>query len=481
VHQYLSEKLEGEGAGRGFMAGGVTFCSLLPMRTIPFKVVCLVGMNHDAYPRESRQLTFDLIAKEPRTGDRSRRNDDKYLFLEALLSARQRLCISYVGQSIQDNSRLPPSVVVSELIDALESGYGLRMDDANRPLVTFHPLQPFSKKYFQNRSALFSYSAEDMQACAAAASPSSPQPFMSKPVPLTSEEAAAWSQLDIGKLSSFFGNPAKFLVKNRLGVNLDPPVEADSDSEPFTLAGLERFHVGSRLLDQRLNGCRFQDAFSALRADGLLPHGTMGEVEFREIWTHVDRLARRLETLRSAAPPALIDAQWEISGFKLTAHITGLSGNACLRYRFGKLRAKDQLELWLHHLALCMAAPLEGEFESLFVCTDHTLVLKRIPNSFDVVGDLLAVYREGLERPLCFFPDSSLEYARVVRTSSSPSRAVGSARSIWDGNEPHPGEGADPYYRRCFETIDPLGSEFKDLSRRVFDPLLDHARIEKPG
>jgi exodeoxyribonuclease V gamma subunit len=479
VRLFLSERLDGEGAGRGFMAGGVTFCSMLPMRTIPFKVVCLIGMNHDAYPRESRQLTFDLIAQAPRPGDRSRRNDDKYLFLESLLSARRRLYISYVGQSIQDNSPLPPSVVVSELIDALQTGYGLNLDHADGRLVTRHRLQAFSADYFQEGSGLFSYSVEDMQACAAAAAATSPQPFVPGPVPLTTEEEAAWRRLDLGMLASFFGNPAKFFVRSRLGVRFEPPEAVASDSEPFALEGLERFHVGSRLLDQRLKGFRSEEVFSALRADGRLPHGAMGEVEFRELWDEVDRFARRLEVLRPAASPTTVDERWDIAGFSLAARITGRFDNGCLRYRFGKLRAKDHLELWLQHLALCLAAPGKGQCESVLICTDRTLRLERIADSLAVFEELLGIYRQGLERPLCFFPKSSLEYTRTLRTSSSQSRALGSARNIWDGSESHAGESSDPYYRRCFEAIDPLGMEFRELSRRVFDPLLDRARRER--
>ena len=114
----------GEGSV-GFLTGGVTFCAMLPMRSIPFKVIALVGMGSRAFPRTQRPAGFDLIASHPRAGDRSAREEDRYLFLEALLSAREKLTISYVGQSIKDNSEIPPSVVVSELIEAVEQGFTL--------------------------------------------------------------------------------------------------------------------------------------------------------------------------------------------------------------------------------------------------------------------------------------------------------------------------------------------------------------------
>ena len=475
VRLFVSERLEGQGAGRGFMTGGVTFCSMLPMRTIPFKVVCLIGMNHDAYPRESRQLTFDLMAQAPRPGDRSRRNDDKYLFLEALLSARRRLYISYIGQSIQDNSPVPPSVVVSELIDAIQTGYGLSVDHPEGPLVTRHRLQAFSPAYFRAGSGLFSYSAEDRQACAAAAAQPSPQPFVPGPIPLTADETAAWSRLDLERLTSFFANPARFLLRSRLGVRLEAPEAVPQDSEPFIIGGLERFDMGSALIEHRLKGLPPRDAFAALRAEGRLPHGTMGEVEFRDLWSEVDRFARRLDALRPATPSTTISAQWDIAGFSLTVRLAGLSENGCLRYRFGKLRAKDHLDLWLRHLALCLAEPARGRRESELVCTDRTLRLKQVADSRAVLEDLLGLYRRGLEQPLFFFPKSSLEYAWMLRKWSSEARALGAARTAWEGSEAHPGEHTDPYFRRCFETLDPLGVEFMELSRRVFDPLLDCA------
>jgi len=479
VRAFLSERLDAEGAGRGFMTGGVTFCSMLPMRTIPFKVVCLIGMNHDAYPRESRRLSFDLLAQAPRPGDRSRRDDDKYLFLESLLAARRRFYISYVGQSIQDNSPLPPSVVVSELLDLLQSGYGLPADPAPGSVITRHRLQAFSADYFKKGSDLFSYSAEDLQACAAATPVLPPQPFVPEPIALTDEEAAAWSRADLGQLAAFFANPARFFVRNRLSVRLDPLQASAVDSEPFSIDGLERFEMGSRLLDQRLRGLHREEAFAAMRADGRLPHGTLGEVEFGNLWVEVERFAGRLDALNPSASTRMIEAQWDISGFQLSARINGITDSGCLRHRFGKLRARDHLELWLLHLALCLARPENSDCESVFVCTDRCLRLKRIPDSRIVMETLMGIYRQGLERPLCFFSMSSLEYARTLRATSSSRRAMEAARSIWDGNGRQPSESADLYYQRCFDASDPLGEEFQELSGKIFDPLLAAARIER--
>ena len=155
---YLTERLTASRSSQRFLAGQINFCTLMPMRSIPFKVVCLLGMNDGDYPRSIAPMGFDLIAKHGRRGDRSRREDDRYLFLEALLSAQQTLYISYIGRQIQDNRERIPSVLVTELLNYCEQGYGL----SAQQLITQHPLQSFGPELFQHdhHATLFSYRHE---------------------------------------------------------------------------------------------------------------------------------------------------------------------------------------------------------------------------------------------------------------------------------------------------------------------------------
>ncbi|MGZ6237355.1 MAG: exodeoxyribonuclease V subunit gamma, partial [Syntrophales bacterium] len=176
IKYYLRHVLGGETLGAGFLTGGITFCAMLPMRSIPFKVICLLGMNNNSFPRQSRSLGFDLMSKSPKPGDPSRRNDDRYLFLEAILSARERLYISHVGQSIEDNSLIPPSVLVSELLDYLKQGFRIRGKDISEHVTTRHRLQAFNPEYFRGHPRLFSYSEEDCRAACSLLSPSASPP-----------------------------------------------------------------------------------------------------------------------------------------------------------------------------------------------------------------------------------------------------------------------------------------------------------------
>ena len=166
------------------------------MRTVPFRVVCLVGMNDTAYPRHDRAPGFDLIAQDPRPGDRTTRDDDRYLFLEALLSARDVFYLSYVGRSIRDNSPIPPSVLVSELLDYTGA------------MVTRASVAALQSKIFHRRRRalqLFGGKLSRERNCGRK-SEALPAPFIAARI---GEPEAEWQHLDTAKLRSFLRQPVE--------------------------------------------------------------------------------------------------------------------------------------------------------------------------------------------------------------------------------------------------------------------------------
>ncbi|RUM43790.1 MAG: exodeoxyribonuclease V subunit gamma, partial [Desulfocapsa sp.] len=220
----------------GFLRGQLTFCSMLPMRSIPFKKVCLLGLNDTVFPKNDVHPPFDLLGDQFLEGDRSRRSDDRYQFLEAILSARENLYISYVGQSIRNNDTLPPSVVVSELIELCQL-YGCKN------LTEEHPLHGFSSKYYTKQSGLFSYNAE-LAGVAAGILESSREeyPWWYGSVP--QEDPA---RVTIEELFSFYSHPQKYFVRKILGVYLDSGTDDYGEHEPFVLDSLQSY-----LIDQHL-------------------------------------------------------------------------------------------------------------------------------------------------------------------------------------------------------------------------------------
>jgi len=457
--------LMGEAEQRGgFLTGGVTFCALKPMRSIPARVIWLMGMNEAIFPRRSQPPQFDLMSAEPKPGDRSPRDDDRYLFLEALLSARDRLRISHVGRSLVNHDQLPPSVVVSELLDYLDQSCTFPNGaNARQCLVIEHRLHAFSRSYFTPGGRLFSYSAAN--AAAAAVRAVTTTPFITEPL---SEPAAELRNVELADLLAFMVNPAAFFLRRRLGIRLDENDDTLEETEPLTPDALLLYHVGNELFDARIAGAALPGE-EALFARALLPPGSVGTQYYRKQDASAKALQSTISSLLATTTrdePRLIDLR--LGAFTLTGRIEALYQGRLAFFRPSKLKAKDRLRAWTTHLAWCAAcdpAPpptiLAGDGEAV----------QFTPQPREHLEALLELYWRGLQTPLPFFPKTSLEFAAKQDAKGDP---LERARAIWRGNVRAKGECEDPAFRLCFggET-DPLDAEFERLALAIYAPLLD--------
>ena len=487
IKSYLRHRLERESFGFGFITGGVTFCAMLPMRSIPNKVICLVGMNNDAYPRQSKTLGFDLMAKDPRKGDRSRRNDDRYLFLEAILSARQSLYISYVGQSIQDNSSIPPSVLVSELTDYVERGFSVTGDDIADHLLTRHRLQAFSPEYFKDSGGkLFSYSEDNCRAAGQISKDRElPPAFISEGLAGPEEQLKV---LDLSDLCAFFGNPAKYLLNKRLGIYFEQQVQAPEQSELFEIKQLEKYMLERDLIELRLDGHDLKGLFFAKKAEGMLPHGTPGECSYEALARGVEKFVERTEPYLKDRIPEPIDLELKIADFTLVGRIAAVYSGSLVHYRYARLKPVDHLRLWIHHLALGAAFPNTDFYSSLIgLPADRkdewtSFQYPSVGSAADLLEELLNIYWQGLVRPVHFFPKSSWRYAaELLQKSGSLETSLKKSVNEWRGSDFSAGESRDPYYEICFRYREPIDEEFQSLAEEVFGPLFEHqTEIQSP-
>lgn len=482
IKWHLKNLLETEGFGYGFITQGVTFCAMLPMRSIPFKVICCVGMNGDTYPRQTKPLGFDLIAKHPQPGDRSRRNDDRYLFLEAILSARKILYCSYVGQDIQDNSTIPPSVVINEVMDYIEQGFAIAEQKILDHIVTKHRLQAFSPEYFKEGEKLFSYSEKNCQAAQYILNTrEAPISFISRGLSNPGEE---WKTIDLDELSSFFSNPSRFLLNKRLGIHLEEKTLILEDREAFEIKTLEKYLLNKRLLEKKLEGGNLNDFFPTVHSSGQLPHGTLGECIYEELSQGVENFVEKSKPYIAETFLEPLEVDLNISNFRLIGQIKPIYPERLLQYRYARVKARDRLFVWIHHLALnsvmadtypctSMLAGLEPDkkHEALWTAWEYSPV----ENSKEILETLLKEYWEGLRNPLHFFPDTSWTYVHtMLERNKSEEDALNSARKIWEKTDYSRGECEDQYYQLCFGNTDPLDSEFQRIAEVVFRPFLEH-------
>jgi exodeoxyribonuclease V gamma subunit len=471
----LSKSLEEEGFGQGFITGGVTFCSMLPMRSIPFRVLCLMGMNENAFPRQSKPPEFDLLSRSPKPGDRSLRNEDRYLFLEALISAREKIIISTTGQSSRDNSLIPPSVLVSELMDYINGSYVREGSDEKDWVLTRHRLQPFNPAYFREDDRLFSYSREHLAEarCLMAEKRAAPV-FISGEL---SPPGEAFRTVSVDDLVRFFSNPSKYLLNNRIGIFLGEASSLLEESESFELKGLERYGIQNELLDAAVRGTPPVHRHDLVKASGRLPHGTPGALAFKELSRGIEAFADRMAPYLRSQPLEPLAVDLDIAGFHVTGTVRPLFRERFLKYRYAGIKAKDHLSLWIPHLVLnCLAKP-EYPRESVLMGLDdkawRAVGYDPVDNGEELLARLLELYGQGLVKPLHFFPASSLEYIQMVAVKrKSREEALEKAASIWRGNAYQRGEIQDPHFDLCFRSMDPIDSDFERFAGEVFEPML---------
>ena len=481
----------------GFLTGGVTFCGLKPMRSIPFKIVCLVGMDDSVFPRPVQHLSFDLMARHPRLGDRSTREDDRYLFLETLLSARERLHLSYVGQSIRDNTEAPPSVLVSELLDYLEQAFALAPADrshrreAAEPnlrahLVTRHRLQAFHEDYFTPGHRLFSYSRENCHASTTARlARQRPGLFLAQPL---AAPDAPFRQVSIDDLARFFGNPARFLLCQRLNIHLPEGEPELPEREAFQLDALQGFQLRQELVATRAASANAPGSFALQQAGGRLPLGDIGEVDFGQCAARVRRFLVRLQRHQSPDTMAAVEPQavdLVLGDFRLSGQLAPRGIQGLLLYRCGKVRPADILRIWIHHLVANVIA--SGQ-TSGFLGDDAFHSYRPPDDPRTLLIDLLELYWRGLSEPLKFFPKSALALVEAEQQQSQKSKGkpgtkapLAKALEAWEGSDfpKRDGEKDDPYVSLCFQHVEPLDDDFIAIARRVFLPVLAHEQREE--
>jgi len=474
ICDYLHSRLEKEISQFGFLGAGITFCSLLPMRSIPFKVIALLGMNEQDFPRHAQPLSFDLIAKNPRPGDRSQKEDDRYLFLESLISARQVLYISYIGRHIKDNTVISPSSIVSELRYHLEQGYESANGDLWQHLFTQHPLQAFHPDYFRNGPILHSYSKENLEAARILVSENETE--VTAFIEQLPEPGAEWKQVSLEQLISFFDNPAKYVIKNCLGVHLEEESGLMEENEPFFLDHLAQYKIKQALIDILIEGENPRDLQKRLAAKGVMPLKNPGKASFKileqESHSFVNQIKPQL--LDRKLEPLNID--FKLNGFTISGRIDSAREQSLIHYRCAKIKTKDRLTSWIEQLVLNYLQPPDYPINAILIGLNDkkqpiTYSSKPISSPENYLTELLNLYWQGLQNPLPFFSQTSAKYVETLLKPDTEENALKRAITTWSGYDGM-GEINNPYIHKCFNHTDPIQDpQFKTLATTILIPI----------
>ena len=467
-----------------FLAGSVNFCTLMPMRAIPFKLVCLLGMNDGDYPRAQPPLDFDLMGSDYRPGDRSRREDDRYLLLEALLSARDQLYISWVGRSIRDNSERPASVLIGQLRDHLASGWRLPGTDENllESLTQEHPLQPFSARYFHEGDKLFSY-ANEWQALHQANATNDTTELL--------DDYLQEEPLSLGQLQDFLRNPVRHFFSQRLKVFFEATEVPLPDEEPFVLDALQRYNLSDSLLEAAMGQLdRVDHALEVqarrLQNSGLLPLAGFGDYIQRELIEPLPDLLQRYHQILALWPTPLSSAlpvSLELQGLRLEGWLSGLHQRAdggllsltTIPNSIGSVKSRKWHRLtrpWVNHLVACASGMA---MTTALVASDDTLLLEPMDkaSALSALDDLLMAWQSGMRQPLPI----AVKTAFAWLAHTDPVKADAAARKAYEGDgQTSEGERREsPALMRQFVDYDALIADetFPDWCSALYKPMFE--------
>ena len=496
LRQLLADRLQGRPTRANFGTGSLTMCTLVPMRSVPHRVVCLLGLDDGAFPRAagiggSAIDVDDLLRLAPLTGERDARSEDRQLFLDAICSARDHLVVIYSGADERTNARRPPAVPVGELLDAVD---GLFVTAAGRPareqVEVRHPLQPFDPANYavSAGSRPFSFDPASLGGARAVLAPRRPPPpFLADPL-----SATPGADVELDTLRRFFESPARGFLRQRLEVTLPERAEEVSDELSVELDSLTRWGVGERLLRARLSGVDASHCRQAEWRRGTLPPGRLGTRALDDIAGDVEAIVSQAAAVRDSEPVAY-DIGVELpGGRRLTGTVGGVYGRRLVTVDYGKINPKRRLRLWLPYLLLAAARP-ELDVTGLAIGRGSSCEVGPVASdeAHRWLADLLDLHAAGLREPLPIALDTSLAYAAARRRGVPLEESLRRARTCWSGGDY--AESQQPEHVVVFGTgshLDALTamapgpadrpaawpdepSRFGVLSRRWWDPLLE--------
>ncbi len=512
----LRERLEGRPTRANFRTGHLTVCTLEPMRSVPHRIVCLLGLDDDAFPRKAPRDGDDLLLDDPWIGERDPRSEDRQLLLDALMAAGERLLITYTGRDERTNARRPPAVPVGELLDTIEQT--ARFDGgitAGDRLVVTHPLQPFDARNFipgaLGREPAWSFDPAALGGARALELPATaPAPFLAGPLPARGREV-----VELADLTAFVEHPVRAFLRRRLGIRTRSYDDDAADALSIELDNLERWGVGQRLLNARMRGTDRREACLAEIARGLLPPDKLG----KPIVDAVEPIANAIAvTAAEYCTPGdgsdPLDVRVTLrDGRLLTGTIPAARGDVLLATTFSRLGYKQRLSAWVRLVAATASHPDrqlravtigrgtgDDDVRTAEVAIAGDTAESRYQAAVDELELLVGLLDLGMREPLPLYCKTSAAYAEAARGGRDPIDPAThqwesgySSRHGWISRENEEPEhlivlGGAVAFARLLE-VAPAPHETGDgwaadepsrlgrLARRLWDGLLDREQV----
>ncbi len=486
VRALLDSRLGGRPTRANFRTGTLTVCTMVPMRSVPHRVVCLVGLDDGVFPRTTVVDGDDVLARRPLTGERDARSEDRQLLLDALLAATDKVVITYTGANEHSGASRPPAVPLGEILDAADRTAAAPVRDA---ILVEHPLQPYDPRNLLPGGLVegdpgrpFSFDAAAL-AGARASIRERVAPAGLLDAPLAQRPPGDVSLAD---LKTFFTHPVRSFLRQRLDVSTPLAPDELSDAIPIALDNLEQWQVGDRLLREVLAGQEPGAVMLAEQLSGTLPPFRLGARELEKVVTESQKLFVRTAELRTGEPRT-VDVDVDLGGgLRLSGTVGGLYGTKLVTLGYSRLKAKQRLLAWIDLLALSASHPDES-FTSHAVGRERAGPKRALAGPLDHraadwLRQLVELRERGLTAPL------PVPLATAAAWAEGHARAqLGDdvspeflARRAWE-TDPYniygiAGEDADAHHQRAFGEDAPLevllDAGLPDLAWQIWEPLL---------
>ncbi|WP_280236666.1 exodeoxyribonuclease V subunit gamma [Nocardia cyriacigeorgica] len=484
----LAGRLAARPTRANFRTGELTVCTMVPMRSVPHRVVVLLGLDDDVFPRAGAVDGDDVLARNPLLGERDHRAEDRQLLLDAIMAAGERLVLLHTGSDPVSGAPRPPAVPVAELLDVLRAHVGAA---GMGEVVTRHPLQSFDRRNFRAERP-FSFDTVALAGARAAGGPSHPPPpFLAAPLP-----AADPVDVGLAELMSFVEHPVRAFLWQRLGLRVPDQDDDIADRLPIELDGLAKWDLGERLLAARLNGAEAAELRAAEWRRGTLPPFGLGGAVLHEVEHTVDtlvRIARPEYEIAARAVDIVVDLG---GGRRLTGTVPQVRGDTLVRTTYSRLAPKHRITAWVSLLAL--AATQDRPWRAVTIGRGQfrrpawrsELTAPPAPEALAILRELVALRDTGLTEPLPIATAATAAYAERRYRGGTMEEGVSAAEREFNGGANGPdkyGEHTDRHLRYIWGSaprIDDLiaapappgepgeSTRFGALSRRLWAPLL---------
>ncbi|MET8875915.1 exodeoxyribonuclease V subunit gamma [Nocardia sp. NPDC004604] len=484
----LSSRLAARPTRANFRTGELTVCTMVPMRSVPHRVVVLLGLDDEVFPRTSGVDGDDVLARNPLLGERDARSEDRQLLLDAVLAATERLLIFHTGADPVTGAHRPPAIPVAELLAVLRAHVGADGMDA---VVTRHPLQGFDRRNFRAERP-FSFDTVALAGAEAAGQPAQPRPaFLPAPLP-----APELTDIALADLISFVEHPVRAFLWQRLGLRVPEHEEDIADRLPIELDGLAKWELGERLLAARLTGADPSTLRAAEWRRGTLPPFGFGGAVLDEVESTVDKLVRAALPEYEGASRAVDIAVDLGNGRRLTGTVPEVRGESLVRTTFSRLAPKHRIAAWVSLLALAVTedrswrAVTTGRGQFGRPAWRSELTAPEPPAALAILRELVRLRDAGLTEPLPIAPSATAVYAERRFRGSNAEEAIAAAEREFNGGPNGPGPFGDhtdrhlryiwgraPRLEHLMASPAPAGepgetTRFGALARRMWAPLL---------